>query len=561
MKRMKQSRLLRVGAAIVAFAMTLTACGGAGSGTAVDSENAAAQTEEAAQTVDATSMEAPTVDPNRTSTANTDQRYDKVTIALASAPQDLGPTTFNDTSKLHIYYNFYESLFDLRNNEYVPILAKGYTEVDDLHWDVELYDNIYDSEGNHITASDVVFSYNTFVDSGTAVKYDIFDSVEVKDDYTVTFTWTKPVTELGELEWPWCRTVIFSQAAYEAGNFANQPVATGPYKVTEFVAGSHVTLEANDNYWQTPELQDAEHTAHVQTVEYDFITETSQHVIALSTGQIQYSEYVPSESLADFMEGGQYSDEYNVYVTQGSALYVLECNQYDGKPTSDINLRLAIYNALDNEAIAKVSGTCSPVAAFGTPFFDDYDPDWETAEGNYMAGVDLDAAKEYLAQSGYNGETLKLLCTSVEEVKSMATMVQSLLLQIGVNVEIVSEEEALLQTDMLDPDQWDIMIFNIGGGSQVGEWNRVVNNEEFGTGYNMSFIRDDTLQSLFETASSIEGHTKENIAAVHDYILENAYYYAMCTPTINAVYDKDFAQLTYREHEFLRPGASEYYLD
>lgn len=559
MKRTMKSRLLQVGATVVALAMTLTACGGAGSSSATNSETA--QTEEAAQTVDATSTEAPTVDPNRTSTANSDERYDKVTIAMASAPQDLGPTTFNDTSKLHIYYNFYESLFDLRNNEYVPILAKGYTEVDDLHWDVEIYDNIYDSEGNHITASDVVFSINLLVDSGTAVKYDIFDSVEVKDDYTVTFTWTKPVTEIGELEWPWCRTVIISQAAYESGNFANQPIATGPYKVTEFVAGSHVTLEANDNYWQTDELRDAEHMANVQTIEYDFITETSQHVIALSTGQIQYSEYVPSESLADFMDGGQYSDNYDVYVTQGSALYVLECNQYDGKLTSDINMRQAIFNALDNEAIAAVSGTCSPVSALGTPFFDDYDSDWETAEGNYMAASDLEAAKSYLEQTGYNGETLKLLCTSVEEVKSMATMIQSLLLQIGVNVEIVSEEEALLQTDMLDPDKWDLLIFNIGGGSQVGEWNRIVNNEEFGTGYNMSFIQDDTLQTLFETASSIEGHTKENMMAVHDYILQNAYYYAMCTPTINAIYDSHFAQLTYREHEFLRPGSCEYYLD
>lgn len=559
MKRTMKSRLLQVGAAVVALAMTLTACGGAGSSSATNSEST--QTEEAAQTVDATATEAPTVDPNRTSTANSDERYDKVTIALTSAPQDLGPTTFNDTSKLHIYYNFYEPLFDLRNNEYIPILAKGYTEVDDLHWDVEIYDNIYDSEGNHITASDVVFSYNTLVEAGTAVKYDIFDSVEVKNDYTVTFTWTKPVDELGELEWPWCRTVIFSQAAYEAGNFANQPVATGPYVVTEFVAGSHVTLEANDNYWQSEELRDVEHVANVQTIEYDFITETSQHVIALTTGQIQYSEYVPSESLTDFVPGGQYSEDYGVYVTQGSSLYVLECNQYNGKMTSDINLRQAIFNALDNDAIATVTGTCSAAKAFGTPFFDDYDADWETAEGNYMIGSDLEAAKEYLAQTGYNGETLTLLCSSVEEVKAMATMIQSLLLQIGVNVEIVSEEEALLQTDMLDPDQWDLLIMNIGGGSQVGEWNRVVNNEEFGTGYNMSFIQDDTLQSLFETASSIEGHTKENITAVHDYILENAYYYALGSPTINAIYSKDFAQLTYREHEFLRAGASEYYLD
>lgn len=549
----------KITALILCAAVTMSLFAGCGSTPAEQPSAAESAAETAAAQENKT---APTADASRKTTADSQERYDKVAIGMISDPKDLGPTSMNgDNSKLFIYYNFYETLFDFRNNEYIPILAKGYTEVDDLHWDVEIYDYIYDTQGNHITADDVVFSLNLLVESGNAFKFDSFESAEKIDDYTVRFTWTSPINSLGALEWPWCRTCIISQKAYEEGNFTDAPVATGPYQVKEFVSGSYCLLEANDNYWQKDELRDPEHLANVQTIEYDVIAETSQHVIALSTGQIQYSEYIPAENLADFSDGGQYADGYDVYVTQGSGLYMLMCNNYAGKLTEDVNLRKAIYYALDNEAIAAATGNTVAAKALGSRFFSDYYPAWEENPENYMASCDLEKAKEYLAKSNYNGETLKLLAPSDETIKTMMTMMQALLLQAGINVEIVAEEAALAQTDMLDASKWDLLIAQIGGGSQVGEWNRPMNNTEFGTEYNMAFIADDTLQEKLLSVNSIEGHTEENQTDMVNYILENGYYYAICSPATNAVFSEDFATLTYRESEFLRAGSCDYYLE
>lgn len=496
-----------------------------------------------------------------TAMAEEAERYEKVAIGMVSDPMDMAPEAFGDNSQLYIKYNFFETLFDYRDNEYVPILAKGYTEVDELHWQVELYDYITDTNGNNITAQDVVFSIQTLIDAGKAVKYDKFESAVAIDDYTVEFTWTSPIDGIGDLEWPWCRTAIFSQKSYEEGNMHEVPVGTGPYKVTEYVAGSKIVMEANDDYWQTPELRDSEHTANVQTIEYHIIAETAQHVIALSTDQIQYSEYVPGENLADFQDGGQYEDGNDVYITQGSGLRVLMGNNSENSLMSDVNLRKAVFFALDNEAIAAAGGSVLPAKALGTPFFADYNTEWETNEDNYMAVYDPERAKEYLAQSSYNGETLKLLGNSNEIDKNMMTMLQALLLQVGINCEIVAEEEALVQTDMLDSTKWDMLITNAGGGCQAGEWNRFTNYEEFGTGFNMAFIHDDTLQQHLTTCKTLEGHTEENMTAMHDYILENAYYCALTTSSMNAVYSEDFAELVFREREFLRAGACSYNLD
>lgn len=539
-----------------AMAVSLAGCGSGNSGSTA-SQAGAATGEQAA-----VSSEAPEADTTRRTTASSDERYGKVTVALSSDPQDLAPYTWaGDHSKQYIYYNIYEALFDFRGGEYVPILAKEYQNVDETHTNVILHDNIYDSAGNHITAQDVVFSVGLLVDSGNAVKYDIFGSVRAVDDYTVEYTWNGPVTQVGALEWPWCRTMIVSQKSYEEiGGFADKPIGTGPYTVNEYVSGAHLILEANDKYWQSEELRDANHKANVQTIEYDIIAEASQHVIALSTDQIQYSQAVPAENLGDFSEGGQYADRYGVFVTQGSEMYILIPNCSEGNIMSDVNLRKAIFYAIDNNAIAAATGTSIAAAAFGTPFFDDYYPAWEKTE-TYMNTYDLEKAKEYLEKSGYNGETISMEGFNREDLKSIMTMIQALLLQAGINVEINAKESALVQSDVNNPEAWDLLLWNPGGGTQVGEWNRPINYNEFGTGFNMAFLHDDTLQGLFETANTVDGHNEENMTKVHDYIVENAYFHALCMPKMNAVYSKDFANLVYRESEFLLPGACDYYLD
>lgn len=557
-------RSMTVGLAAMMVTASLAGCGS--SSTPAASTDASASTEAAAESTaaaetESSSTEAPVLDESRKSTANSDELYDKVTIGLADDPMDLSPGAFGANSYMIIMTNMYETVFDLVDNDYVPILAKDYEEVDDLHWDVHLYDNIYDSDGNHITADDIVFSIKLLQDSGHAVKYDYFESAEALDEYTVRYTWTKPIDSVGALEWPWCRTNIVSQKAYEEGNFTSNPVGTGPYVVKEYVSGSHITFERNENYWQSDDLRDPGHRATVQTIQYDIIAETSQHVIALSTDEIQYSQYVPGENIADFQAGGQYADGHEIYITQGSALEVLMGNNMEGKITADPNFRMAMWYALDNNAIATSVGTYLPSKAFGTAFFSDYEESWETAEGNYQAVMDVEKAKEYLAQTDYNGETLVLFGTSDEATKTALTMVQSLLLNVGINTEIKTEEGNLFENDLLDPENWDIAYKDCGGGSQVGEWNRFTSYNEFGTGYNMSFIKDDVLQETYETAAAIDTHDAEHMTAFVDYVQENAYFYAVCSPKINAVYSDDFAQLNYRENEFLRPGSCDYYLD
>ena len=504
---------------------------------------------------------AATAEGERKTAMSSGERYEKVTIAINSDPQDLLPCNVNGGSKPYIYQNFYECLFDLVNNEYQPVLAKGYTVVDDTHYRVELHDSIYDSAGNHITADDVVFCTEWLLTTGYAFKYNIFEKVEKIDDYTVEYTWTAPVTGVGELEFPWCRTIIFSQKAFEEGNFATNPVGTGPYVVTSFISGSGVTLEANPNYWQKDTaIISRNHMANVQTIQYDVITESSQNVIALQTGAAQYSEMVPSENLAQFDEGGEYADRFDVSVSAGSLLYIMTPNMSEGTPLNDINLRKAVFYAIDNEACATVTGSTVACKAFGTSHFSDYVEAWDTTP-SYINTFDPELAKEYLAQSGYNGETLTILSGNDEVYTNLVTIIQAFLLNVGINAQINAIDSATAANYASVEGEWDLFVITLGGGSQIGEWNRALNYNELGIDKSYGFIHDEKLQELFTTAKTVGQHTDENMTILHDYILENAYQYALVTPRINAVCSTDFAELIYRENEFLLPGACDYYLD
>jgi peptide/nickel transport system substrate-binding protein len=486
--------------------------------------------------------------------------YPKVTVAIPSDPGDLKPFGVNMGSKPVIYHEIYEYLFDMKDNNYAPVLAKDFTKVDDLHYDVHLNENIYDSAGNHITASDVVFSTQKLIESGQNFKWYMVGDVKAKDDYTVEYTWTKPITDVGELEFPWARTVIFSQKAYEASpdQFATAPVGTGPYVVKDFTSGSKVVLEANDKYW-AKDNPAPNHTANAQTIEYDIIGEPAQNVIALETGAVDYSENVPTENFADFQPGGKYADKFNTNVTSGSFVYAMNANTSEGHPGADPNFRKAVWYAIDNNAIATaLQGTLVPAKAFGTPHFaSEYQSSWDTTP-NYVNTFDPEKAKELLKQTKYNGEKLVLAYGQDPTSETIATVVQSFLLNAGINAELKSLDQAAANAIDTDPAGYDIKIFGMGGGSLIGEWNRVMNNHELGKDYSVGFVKDPQLQKLFETANAIDTHTPENMTALENYVLDQGYFYAVGSPRINQVYSKNIDNVAMRESEFIIPGASTY---
>lgn len=488
-------------------------------------------------------------------------RYPSVAVAIPADPESLEPINGIGIPRCGFYWNIYETLFDYTDDgELVPSIGKNITIVDEVTYDVEIYDCIHDSEGNPITAQDVVYSVNWLVSSGNANKYEIFDSVEAADIYTVRFHWKKAPASWSDLEHPLTRTFIFSQAAFESHTFASDPVGTGSYVVKSFTSGSSLVLEANDDYWllQNPEIMDTHldlHRANVQTIEYKVITEAAQAQIALEQGTVDYCDYVLAAVLPEF-QSEKYADVYRAESTVSGDYYFLSGNCTNG-PMTDPNMRMAVWYALDSASIAKVmGGQYVPMDTLGNESYADYDPAW-AEETTYMNTYAVETAKEYLDKSFYNGEELILVGDSAEATKNALTMIQTQLAQIGVKSKIETQTQAMFNTTVASPTGWDIQFNGIGGTSLVGSYNRMLGNgintlnDE---GYTIFWAKDAKLQALFEAAKADE--SSANIKALIDYAVEQGYVYALVGSSTSLVYSTKFESLYYRENFYATVGCS-----
>lgn len=87
-------------------------------------------------------------------------RFPKVTVAAGADVLDLEPDKVNEDPKYNFIYDIYETLFDMADDssgEVKPCIASGYEVIDDTTWLVTMNDDVYDWEGNNITANDVEF--------------------------------------------------------------------------------------------------------------------------------------------------------------------------------------------------------------------------------------------------------------------------------------------------------------------------------------------------------------------------------------------------------------------
>ena len=484
-------------------------------------------------------------------------RYDKLIVAIDTDPQDLEGDDVNLGSRYYWVYGVYEPLFDFSDDstgKVLPCMAKEYEEVDGgKSWKVTLNNDIYDWDGNNITSSDVKFCFDWIVNRGQAIRFDFFDSIEPIDDYTFYIHWKQVPPAIAELEFPLTRTLIWSEKAYNDHNGMTQdPCGTGCYKITSFVPGSKLIMEANDNYWglNHPELS-RRHTATVQTYELDVVAEASTAVIGLEQGKLDVCSYVPLSMLDEFQTGAQ-SKNYKVEIMTQGDYYLMAPNAQ----TVNEDLRKAMFYAVDNSVLCRaMGGSYSPATTLGTEAFSDYDESLEMTD-TFITEYNLDKAKELVKSSGYDGREIVILSSNQEVTSKACQMLQVMLLQAGINskINLVTPDVYNTLTSPAHSSEWDMMVQQLGGPNMVGSWHLIFDNE-VNNGLTFSLIEDEHLQELYEAAVADATHDAEHMRAALDYNVEHAYIYPIAKISTGLVYTNDIQEMFYREG-YYTPGAS-----
>lgn len=245
MKLMKRVMAIALSGAVIA---SMTACG-SGSGGSSSTDSTAAASGAPAATA------APQQPGTQTGTSAPAAPGEKVVrIAATSDPGSLG--TFDEGSssgRWNVLSYTYETLLSLEaDGSYGYMLAKSYKKLPEkstpthVVYEIELYDYIKDSQGNPITADDVVFSYEECLNNGSGNQHTALtgnmDSIEKTGDYTVELACNKEAA--GAVERMMSRVHVVSKKAYEASGdcMRTQPVGTGAYVVDNWVTGSSLSL-------------------------------------------------------------------------------------------------------------------------------------------------------------------------------------------------------------------------------------------------------------------------------------------------------------------------------
>lgn len=459
-----------------------------------------------------------------------------VRVGIDADVSSISPFGPMDGGRAYVYQAIYEYMaqrvaFGASWDAMDLVCAKSITQVDDVTYDIEMYDYISDSAGNHITAADYVWAAYAMKESGNYPKMFVLDTVEATGDYSVRLKITD--NGLGNLEWLLSMVPVISQSAYEASadKMINNPITTAAYQVESFVNGSEVVLVKNENYWQTDEsVRYVWSKQNVDRIEMKIIMDSTQMSVALKTNEIDMAELITPAVLGDFYVDGQATEGWIVDAQPATMVHSVVFNCSADSALNNLALRQAIGYAIDSETIMQfaTSGHGKVLNAFANNCASDYIDAWD--ERDYF-GQDLDKAKALLAESGFDtSQHLKLLVVHSDEYERVAQVIQAQLLEIGIIVDLNVVDGALQDTEYSISTAWDLGFAARGCDDYCTfPWMLLFNANGFSSGLNINLINDPTLQELYMACSSPETHSEETVAAFEQYLEDQAYGYGLYT--------------------------------
>lgn len=395
---------------------------------------------------------------------NAEARRD-INIAIGADPGTFNPYKFGGPDYNKIQKSIFQTLAFMTNEkEFEPIIAESWEQTDALSYTVKIKENVYDSDGNHITAEDVLFSCNQHMNSAAASAWKYSDDenpVETTGEYELVFRF-KQETCTGFTSILTGVYIVDKEAFTSASDeFTNEPVGTGPYKLDNWIVGSSVTLVKNENYWDDDPYK--YFVQNMDTITYKVIAESAQRAIELETGAVDLI-YDPQASDLNRLK------ENSAYVA--NAVNINKClniyfNCTENSVCADIRLRHAVAYAVDSQALAVAA--CEGLGTAAASIAHPISMEWrDSYENQILYPQNLDKAQalaDELKAEGINPNFT--IMTDENAIKrAAATIIQEACRKIGIEVEIESLEAAVFQSRYSDMTAWDTYI-GFGGSSAL----------------------------------------------------------------------------------------------
>ncbi len=273
--------------------------------------------------------------------------------------------------------------------EIVNDLATAYEVSDDgLTYTVKIRDDVKFSDGQPLTAEDVVYTFETAAKSGSVVDLSVMEKAQAEDDRTVVFTLKEPMSTFVNL----LVTLGIVPKHAHGDDYAFNPIGSGPYKLVQWDRGQQMIVEANPLYYGKK--------PYFKRITFLFLEEDAAFAAA-QAGEVDMA-VVPHTLAANDVPGMRLLDVPSVdnrgicfpYVKAGTTDE--QGNPVGNDVTSDLAIRKAINVAVDRKAL--VDGV---LKGYGTPAYTVCDnlPWWNPE--TVIKDADIEGAKKILEEGGW----------------------------------------------------------------------------------------------------------------------------------------------------------------
>ena len=365
------------------------------------------------------------------------ENKDEVTFVVSGNPfrfYHLGTTGVGGDDNI-VLANIYDNLLCLENDGSLSnALAESYTVSEDgTLYTFKLREGVYFTNGVEMTAEDVKFSLDKGAVGplGGALLIN-YKECRIIDKYTVEIELSSPYAAF-----PYCLAsrvggICCKSYWEEVGDdgYQDNPVGTGPYILSEYAANDYITLIANENHWRG--------VPAIKKVNIELVADVNTMILGLQNGDYD----VMANPSVDMIERFEKDPNISTDITDSTGRISLYLQARSGI-TADLNFRRAVQYSINKEeiniAVNNGKGTILDIDL--CPMYSGY-----PTEGVHVVHQDVEKAKEYLAASGYNGEPFGIMVQAGTTLETAAKVIQSQLMEIGINCEIEAVDNTTLRT-------------------------------------------------------------------------------------------------------------------
>jgi peptide/nickel transport system substrate-binding protein len=381
----------------------------------------------------------------------------------------LDQMTSSTISTRNIAMNIYETLITRDdNNRPIPELAESMQEAPDgMSYTFKLRQGITFHNGKALTSADVAASFDRYNRIG--LQRSTLDNVagwETPDAQTfiIRMKQVQPtfVEALSSFSVP---IVIIPSEHKDDERQQLRPVGTGPFRLLEFVPGSHARLGRFDAYKPNTAYEQrmgfgGYRVACLDTVTFRIVTEASARVAGLETGALHVVEDVPTRSV----EALRRNSAITILPLQNWWIQIALPNT-SLAPTDNLTFRRAVQAALGMEDIMDAASDNNFRLNVGFQYPNQ--PSFTDAGKETYNINNPQRARALLRESGYRNEPIIILTNrDLTPMYNAALVMEQQLKAIGINasLRVVDWPTSVQMSQRLNSTEWHF--FHSGWGTQ-----------------------------------------------------------------------------------------------